>query len=144
MVGVISSANGERSRLAENKVWNAKAGKSETVQGTERSSHNKETVKNRTLINDKQIRKYGGIIDLSCITLKNAAELKENIEKVLATLKVNYTTKGFYVLNCEKNDIKFVVEIMKLKKALNYLKIRRISGAMKEYKVLVTKLLNYI
>ena len=105
-------------------------GKSETIQENEPCSN-------------KQMRSYRGMIDLSCITLKEPKTLKENIEKTLAMHKIHYNTKGMYTIICDKNEVRFVIEIMKLKSTLNYLKLQRTKGAMKEYKAIVTKLLNH-
>lgn len=93
-----------------------------------------------TDITKDQIRKYNGIIDLSCVTSKNPNELLKLIMKSLKGIKVKPTKNRPYMLSCFKEELKFIVEIMKLEDGLSYLRIKRIEGNKESYAAIVMKL----
>lgn len=92
---------------------------------------------------EETIRTYKGFADINYITAKDPREIFEEILKVLIKQKVKIYKKRMYAISCQKQDVKFKVEVMLLEEpsGLNYVRLKKIEGVIGRYREVVGKLM---
>jgi len=105
-------------------------------------AHDKSVVNKK--VANKDIRIYRGSFSLPCVSMKSALELLEEINKALSLHNVKSKKINEYLLNCERQGIKFEMEIMQMEgvESMNIIRFKRLEGSVGDYKVLCSKLLS--
>ena len=89
-----------------------------------------------------EIRTHDGFADINFITVKNPKLIFDDILKLLVKEDIKILKRKNYFISCQKNKIKFDLEIMELNdpRGFNYIRLKKVEGSMKEYKELIDKL----
>jgi len=97
----------------------------------------------KTAINKEEnsIRVYKGFADINYITVKDPREIFEEMLGVLVKQKIKIYKKKMYAMSCQKQDVKFEIEVMLIEEpsGLNYIGLKKIEGAMERYREVVGK-----
>ena len=120
------------------------------------SSHHKTAIADTYIgkakeINDKtslssaeeiNIRTYTGFADINFITANDAKSLFNEIANKLGNERIKIYRKKMYNKSCQKQKVKFNLEIMRLDEpcGFNYIRLNKLEGTMEQYKTLVGKL----
>ena len=80
------------------------------------------------------------------LTLKPSNEIMKTLSKILMEFNIKYKKKTEFFFYCEKNLIKFEIEIMKLDSTdkFRYVRINKINGEIKDYKAIMKQILGGI
>jgi hypothetical protein len=89
-----------------------------------------------------KLRTYTGIVDLSCITEKAHEDLKNKLLNELTNEGITYKEDNL-ILNCQREKIRFEVEIMKFS-SFRYVRMKYLTGDKKSYNKTASKLLGSI
>lgn len=95
---------------------------------------------------DNCIKTYKGFTDVNYITVKGHKELFEEVLFSLTKQKIKIYKKKMYAMSCQKQDVKFELEIMALEepRGFNYIRLKKIEGTMEKYKEVVSNLMSAI
>jgi len=90
-----------------------------------------------------KLNHYKGPFCLSCATMKNPPTLLEDIRNSFEKFRIKYRKKEEFFLICEKENVNFEMEIMRLEEAsgLNYLRLKNLNSESDKYRDLVMKIL---
>ena len=101
------------------------------IQNLKKSSFTERLSRNNSSLKNKKNNQKNNHFDTICLTFKTISQLKNDIQKVLSQNKIYYTNSKNYMYKflCEKNNIKFEIEINRSEKIdksynVNFIKIQ--------------------
>jgi hypothetical protein len=86
------------------------------------------------------------MFDIACVTTNNPSVVMNEIIKVLDKIGIKYKRVHTYAVNCQKQNVKFEVEILQLENSdsLYLIKMKCIAGEQREYKEVTLSILHNI
>jgi len=95
---------------------------------------------------EAQPRVFKGSFSLLCTSMRSAFEIIEEISKLLSLHKVKYKKTGGYLFTCQKQTIKFEIEVMQMESIefMHVVRFKRLEGNSMEYKIICSKLFSAI
>jgi len=93
-----------------------------------------------------KINKHKGIFDIACVTTNNPSLVISELIKVLDKTGIKYKRVNMYAVNCQKQNVKFEIEILQLENSdsLYLIKFKCIAGEQRDYKEVTSSILHNI
>eukprot|EP00826_Nyctotherus_ovalis_P019600 TRINITY_DN16067_c0_g1_i3.p2 TRINITY_DN16067_c0_g1~~TRINITY_DN16067_c0_g1_i3.p2 ORF type:complete len:126 (+),score=19.51 TRINITY_DN16067_c0_g1_i3:200-577(+) len=102
---------------------------------------------NRTFVKVKKCEEpkvYKGAFNLPCVSMKTSAELMKEVNKGLSLHNIQYKKKREHLLNCQRQSVKFEIEVMQMKdiESMHIIRLKRLEGNVVDYKTMCSRLLS--